>query len=99
MTILQKRQNIALLVVDVQNSVVERAYKRDAVIANVLCLVEKARRERVPGFWVQHSGEQLVEKHYGDSFEAATLENVLSDLGIGRLVAAGAQTDACIRSR
>jgi nicotinamidase-related amidase len=42
--------------------------------------------------------EPLVEKHYGDSFEDTTLEQVLSDLGVGRLVVAGAQTDACIRS-
>ena len=42
--------------------------------------------------------EPLVEKNYGDSFEATELENVLSGLGVGRLVVAGAQTDACIRS-
>ena len=42
--------------------------------------------------------EPLVEKHYGDSFEDTTLESVLSDLGVGRLMVAGAQTDACIRS-
>ena len=42
--------------------------------------------------------EPLIEKHYGDSFEDTTLENVLSDLGVGRLVVVGAQTDACIRS-
>ena len=42
--------------------------------------------------------EPLVEKHYGDAFEDTTLEAVLSDLGIGRLVVVGAQTDACIRS-
>jgi nicotinamidase-related amidase len=42
--------------------------------------------------------EPLVEKSYGDSFEATTLESVLSGLGVGRLVVAGAQTDACIRS-
>ena len=44
------------------------------------------------------SGEPLVEKEYGDAFEDTSLERVLSDLGIGRLVVAGAQTDACIRS-
>ena len=44
------------------------------------------------------SAEPLIEKHYGDSFEDTTLENVLSDLGVGRLVVVGAQTDACIRS-
>ena len=42
--------------------------------------------------------EPLVEKNYGDSFEDTTLETVLSDLGVGRLVVVGAQTDACIRS-
>jgi nicotinamidase-related amidase len=42
--------------------------------------------------------EPLVEKSYGDSFEDTTLESVLSDLQVGRLVVTGAQTDACIRS-
>ena len=42
--------------------------------------------------------EPLIEKNYGDSFENTTLENVLSELGVGRLVVVGAQTDACIRS-
>jgi nicotinamidase-related amidase len=113
------RPNTALLVIDVQNGVVEGAYERDAVVANVGALVEKARRERVPVVWVQHSDEQLargsaawrivpelvpgeaeplVEKHYGDSFEDTTLEGVLSGLGVGRLVVAGAQTDACVRA-
>jgi nicotinamidase-related amidase len=44
------------------------------------------------------SSEPRVEKLYGDSFEDTTLENVLSGLGVGRLVVVGAQTDACIRS-
>jgi nicotinamidase-related amidase len=42
--------------------------------------------------------EPLVEKNYGDSFEDTILETVLSELGVGRLVVAGAETDACIRS-
>jgi len=42
--------------------------------------------------------EPRVEKNYGDSFEATNLEEVLSALGVGRLVISGAQTDACIRS-
>jgi nicotinamidase-related amidase len=119
MTTLDNRPHTALLVVDVQNGVVAGAHQRDAVVANVGSLVEKARRERIPVVWVQHSDEQLaresddwrivpeltpdgaeplVEKNYGDSFEDTTLETVLSDLGVGRLVIAGAQTDACIRS-
>jgi len=42
--------------------------------------------------------EPLVEKNYGDSFESTTLESVLADLDVGRLVVVGAQTDACIRA-
>jgi len=34
--------------------------------------------------------EPLVEKNYGDSFEDTTLETVLSGLGVGRLIIAGA---------
>src|SRR5437762_6856063 len=60
MTTLQNRPNTALLVVDVQTGVVAGAHERDAVVANVGRLVEKARRERVPVVWVQHSDEQLA---------------------------------------
>ena len=49
MTTLKNRPNTALLVVDVQNGVVEGAHERDAVVANVGSLVEKARQERGPG--------------------------------------------------
>jgi nicotinamidase-related amidase len=42
--------------------------------------------------------EPLVDKSYGDSFEDTTLETVLSSLGVGRLIVAGAQTDQCVRS-
>ena len=101
MTTLENRPNTALLVVDVQAGVVGEAYERDAVVANVATLVEKARRQEIPVVWVELSPgdtEPLVEKHYGDSFEATTLEAVLSGLGVGRLVIAGAETDACIRS-
>jgi nicotinamidase-related amidase len=44
------------------------------------------------------AAEPLVEKNYGDSFEDTELESVLSELGVGRLVVAGAQTDQCIRA-
>ena len=60
MTTLENRPNTALLVVDVQNGVVAGAHERDAVVANVGSLVEKARREWVPVVWVQHSDEQLA---------------------------------------
>lgn len=44
------------------------------------------------------AAEPLVEKSYGDSFEETNLEAVLAELGVGRLIVAGAQTDACVRS-
>jgi nicotinamidase-related amidase len=119
MATLENRPNTALLVIDVQNGVVAGAHERDAVVANVGSLVDRARQAQVPVVWVQHSDEELergsepwrivpelapgdaeplVEKHYGDSFEDTTLETVLSDLGVGRLLVAGAQTDECVRS-
>jgi nicotinamidase-related amidase len=60
MTTLENRPNTALLVIDVQNGVVAGAHVRDAVVANVRSLVEKARRERVPIVWVQDSDEKLA---------------------------------------
>ena len=47
---------------------------------------------------VPAAGEALIDKRYGDAFEDTTLEARLADLGVGRLVVIGAQTDACIRS-
>jgi len=41
--------------------VVSGAYERDAVVANISALVDKARAEDVPVIWVQHADQQLVE--------------------------------------
>jgi nicotinamidase-related amidase len=119
MTTLDNRPATALLVVDVQTSVVRDAVRRDTVVANIGDLVQKAREQRVPVVWVRHSDEELrhgsdgweivpeleprddetiIDKHYGDSFEDTALESALGGLGVGRVVVAGAQTDACIRS-
>lgn len=46
----------------------------------------------------RNDDEPLVHKRYGDSFEETDLESRLSELGVGRLVVTGAQTDECIRS-
>jgi nicotinamidase-related amidase len=46
----------------------------------------------------QGDSEPVVHKIYGDSFEDTDLEARLAELGVGRLIVAGAQTDACIRS-
>ncbi len=119
MTTLSDRPNTALTVIDVQKGVVADAHQRDAVVANISALVDRAREEGVPIVWVQHSDEQLekgsgaweyvpelarrdserlVYKTFGDSFEDTDLEEVLARAGVGRLVVAGAQTDACVRS-
>jgi nicotinamidase-related amidase len=119
MSSLRDRPNTALLIVDVQNAVVAKAHRRDEVVANIDRLVARARAERVPVIWVQHSSddlpensagwqvvpelrreaaEPLVHKRYGDSFEATTLEAELAQRRVGRVVVAGAQSDACIRS-
>lgn len=113
------RSGTALVVIDVQNGVMATAHQRDAVVANIATLVDRARAEAVPVIWVQHSSEELpidsdvwqivpeltpvsgeavIRKEYGDSFEATALEQVLDGAGIGRLVVVGAQTDACVRS-
>jgi nicotinamidase-related amidase len=59
MTTLSDRPNTALLVIDVQNGVVNGAHERDAVVANIGALVDKARDENVPVVWVQHSAEDM----------------------------------------
>ena len=60
MTTLDERPNAALLVIDAQNGVVASAHERDAVVANIAQLVDRARREGAPVVWIQHSDEQLA---------------------------------------
>ncbi|HET7483264.1 MAG TPA: isochorismatase family protein [Actinomycetota bacterium] len=119
MTTLENRPNTALLVIDAQNGVLGGTHERDAVVANVAALVEKARQGNAPVVWVRHSedglekgsdawqivpelrpdeGEPIVEKNYADSFEGSDLEIILLDLGVGRILVTGAQTDECVRS-
>lgn len=116
---LPNRPHTALLVVDAQTNVVKAAHARDAVIANIASLVEKARQAKTAVIWVMQTddelsrgseewklaaplgaveGEPVIEKTYGDAFEETVLEGELQRLGIGHLIVAGAQTDACIRA-
>jgi nicotinamidase-related amidase len=60
MTTLENRPNTALIVLDMQNGVVEAAYERDAVVARVAALVNKARAEHVPVVWAQHSDDHVA---------------------------------------
>lgn len=59
MSTLGNRPKTALLVVDVQIGVMEGNHDRDAVVANVATLVDKARSSGVPVVWVQHNSEQI----------------------------------------
>jgi nicotinamidase-related amidase len=59
MTTLDGRPGSALVVIDVQNDVVSGAHNRDAVVANIAALVDRARAEDVPVIWVQHSSEGM----------------------------------------
>src|SRR3954467_14718907 len=61
MTTLSDRPNTALVVIDVQNGVVTGAHERDAVVANINSLVDKARGEGVPVVWVQHSDDEMPQ--------------------------------------
>ena len=83
-------------------SLVERARQEDVPVVwvqhNDEGLVRGSDAWRIVPELSPGDGEPLIEKQYGDSFEDTTLEIVLSDLGVGRLVVVGAQTDACIRS-
>lgn len=119
MTTLADRTQTALVVIDVQNGVVDGAFRRDEVVANIRALVQNSRNSRSPIIWVQHSddglvrgshewayvpelvrddAEPLIHKSYGDAFEGTDLESVLAAANVGKLIVAGAETDACIRS-
>ena len=43
------------MVIDVQNGVVAHSINRDATVSTIAALVDRARAEKVPVVWVQHS--------------------------------------------
>src|ERR1700744_3882780 len=59
MSTLPERHNHALIVIDVQVSVVAGAHRRDEVVASISQLVDWARGAQVPVIWVQHSSDEL----------------------------------------
>jgi nicotinamidase-related amidase len=59
MSTLPDRPHTALMVIDVQKGVVNEAHQRDAVVANIASLVQRARQDGVPVVWVQHSDAEL----------------------------------------
>jgi nicotinamidase-related amidase len=81
MTTLNDRPNTALVVIDVQKGVVEGAHERDAVVANISTLVDKARDQGVPVVWVQHNDDNLKKDsekwEYVDELSRAESEPVV----------------------
>ncbi|MCV7343152.1 cysteine hydrolase family protein [Mycolicibacterium rhodesiae] len=61
MSTLAHRPNTALLVIDVQNGVVAQAHDRDAIVARIAGLVDRARGAGIPVVWIQHSDAELPE--------------------------------------
>ncbi|WP_431232012.1 cysteine hydrolase family protein [Mycolicibacterium psychrotolerans] len=61
MSTVTNRPNTALLVIDVQNGVVAHAHERDATVARIAGLVDRARGAGIPVVWVQHSDAELPE--------------------------------------
>ena len=61
MTTLTDRPNTALLVIDVQQGVVTGAHQRDAVVANIGALVDRARAAGTPVVWVAHSDGEMAQ--------------------------------------
>jgi nicotinamidase-related amidase len=62
MTSLENRSRAALVVIDVQNGVIGKAYERDRVTANIATLLARARAEDVPVVWIQHSDDDELTK-------------------------------------
>jgi nicotinamidase-related amidase len=59
MSTLEGREASALLVIDVQNGVIDGAYRRDEVVGTIRSLVDRARDEGVPVVWIQHSDDNI----------------------------------------
>ncbi|WP_291480273.1 isochorismatase family protein [Corynebacterium sp.] len=59
MSAFQDRPRTALLVIDLQNLVVDGAFRRDEVVGAVKGLVDRAHAQDVPVVWVQHEAEHL----------------------------------------
>lgn len=65
----------ALLVIDVQNGVVENAFEKEAVVAQINRAIDSAREKNLPVIWVQHSEEEMpIGSHYWEIIPELTPE-------------------------
>lgn len=70
MTTLLNRSHTALMVIDMQQDVVDGACDRDAVVANISSLVDRARHGGIEIVWVQHSDQGLPRDSTGWQYVA-----------------------------
>lgn len=65
MSAYEDRTDTALLVIDVQNGVVDYAKNRNATIAKIVGLVDRARAAGTNVIWVQHSEDDMpIDSEY-----------------------------------
>ena len=55
------RTESALIVIDVQNAVINTAYKRDETVANIAALVAHSRANGISVVWIQHNDDEIVK--------------------------------------
>ncbi len=60
MATIRKNGKTVLLLVDLQRGVMKDTNTATSVIANIAQLLDRARAEKAPVIWAQHSDEQLV---------------------------------------
>ncbi len=61
-------------------------------------LVHSSPDWQLPPELAPAAGEPRIDKHYNSSFEETNLEEMLAELGVSRVVLAGAATNWCIRA-
>lgn len=83
-------------------SLVERARSAEVPVIWVQHIDEDMPEGSEPWRYVaeleMRENEPVLQKRYGDAFEATELERVLAERGVGHLVVTGAASDQCIRS-
>ncbi|WP_232667871.1 isochorismatase family protein [Pseudonocardia sp. TRM90224] len=92
MSTLDNRSSSAVLLIDPQIGVLDGAYERDAVIAALERLVERARGAGVPVGWVQHNDDHVVRGTDGWKFVPELAP------GPGEPLIEKSFADACVRS-
>ena len=84
------------------NTAVEKARSQDVPVVWVQHIGGKLKQDSpewqiVPALSPQ-ADDVIIHKYYNSSFEETNLEEVLADLGVTRIVLAGAATNWCIRA-